>query len=219
MKTKIAVIHTSLAIRESVDAEIMRQIPDAEIHNIIDEKILSDVMKNGGINEDIIRRMSLYVLAADSMGADMILNACSSVGEAFDVGKQLTAVPCLKIDQAMAEEAVRLGSRIAVYGTVATTLAPSARLIEAEGRKAGKEITVTRHLIDGAFQVLSEEKNVQKHNQMVLEKILATKDDYDVLVLAQASMAVLIPELGEVKQPVLYSLKCGIERLKEELEK
>ena len=39
-----------------------------------------------------------------------------------------------------------------------------------------------------------------------------------VLVLAQASMAVLIPHLQDVEQPVLYSLVSGVKRLKELLE-
>ena len=46
MKKKIAVIHTSLTIYPSMDQEIRRQISDAEIHNIIDAKILSDVIRS-----------------------------------------------------------------------------------------------------------------------------------------------------------------------------
>ncbi len=200
-----------------MDSEIRKQIPDADVHNIIDEKILSDVMERGGVDADIKKRMSLYVQAADSMGADIILNACSSVGEAFELASQFTNVPCLKIDQAMAEQAVHLGSSIAVYGTVATTLDPSARLIQNVALEQGKEVTVTPYLIDGAFQILQAE-GPQKHNEMVLAKIRETNEKHDVIVLAQASMAVLIPELEDRKQPVLYSLVSGIERLKEMLE-
>ena len=218
MSKKIAVIHTSLTIFPSMDKEILRQIPDADIHNIIDVKILSDVMKNGGINEDIKKRMTMYVLACESMGADIILNACSSVGEAFDVAKSITTVPCLKIDQAMAEEAVGAGSNIAVYGTVGTTLDPSARLIKRVAAEKGKSITVTKYLIDGAFQILAE-GDTETHNKMVLKKIMETKDNDDVIVLAQASMAVLIPEMKDFTQPVLYSLVSGVTRLKECLEK
>ena len=218
MSKKIAVIHTSLTIFPSMDKEILRQIPDADIHNIIDVKILSDVMKNGGINEDIKKRMTMYVLACESMGADIILNACSSVGEAFDVAKSITTVPCLKIDQAMAEEAVGAGSNIAVYGTVGTTLDPSARLIKRVAAEKGKSITVTKYLIDGAFQILAE-GDTETHNKMVLKKIMETKDNYDVIVLAQASMAVLIPEMKDFTQPVLYSLVSGVTRLEECLEK
>lgn len=217
MSKKIAVIHTSLTIYQSVDREILRQIPDADIHNIIDVKLLSDVMKSGGVNEDIKRRMTMYVLAAESMGADIILNACSSVGEAFDAAKSIAKVPCLKIDQAMAENAVLAGSRIAVYGTVGTTLDPSARLIERVAKEQAKDVTVTKYLVDGAFEILAA-GDVETHNSMVLKRIMETKDEHDVLVLAQASMAVLIPKLTDVRQPVLFSLVSGISKLKDCLE-
>lgn len=218
MSKKVAVIHTSLTIFPSMDKEILRQIPDADIHNIIDAKILSDVMENGGINEDIIKRMTMYVLACESMGADIILNACSSVGEAFDVAQSVTTVPCLKIDQAMAEAAVEAGTNIAVYGTVGTTLEPSARLIERVAKENKKNVTITKYLIDGAFQILAA-GDTETHNKMVLKRIMETKDHHDVIVLAQASMAVLIPEMADFTQPVLYSLVSGVSRLKECLEK
>lgn len=215
---KIAVIHTSLTVIENMNREIKQQIPDADIHNIIDEKLLSDVIQNGGVNRDIKRRMCLYVQAAEVMGADYILNACSSVGEAFDAAEQLTAIPCLKIDQAMAETAVRTGCSVAVYGTVATTLKPSADLIKREAQNIGREVEVAAYLVEGAFQVLAE-RNVKKHNQMVKERIMQTYKPHDVIVLAQASMAVLIPELSGLGKPILYSMESGVKRLKEELGK
>lgn len=218
MSKKIAVIHTSLAIREPVNQQILKEIPDADIHNIIDERILQDVIDHQGINASVMKRMCLYTQAAEAMGADAILNACSSVGEAFDVAKQLVTIPTLKIDEPMAELAVNSGTKIGVYGTVATTLAPSSRLIESTARKMKKDVTVVSHLVDGAFKVLSEEKNPEKHNDMVLKEIHATHAEHDVIVLAQASMAILIPYLSDLGKPVLFSLETGIQRLRQVLE-
>lgn len=215
MSKKIAVIHTSLAVLEPIDTKIKEIFPDAEIHNIIDQRILQDVIDHGGIYPSVIKRMCLYTQAAEAMGADVVLNACSSVGEAFDVARQLVEIPTMKIDAPMAELAVEQGKSIGVYGTVPTTLAPSCRLIEKMAKKAGKEVKVVPHLIEGAFQVLSEEKNPQKHNQMVLDEINRTQEEHDVLVLAQASMSVVIPELGDLGKPVLYSLQTGVKQLEQ----
>lgn len=217
MSKKIAVIHTSLAIREPINNQILKEIPDADIHNIIDERILQDVIDNEGINTSVIQRMCLYTQAAEAMGADVVLNACSSVGEAFDVAKQLVTIPTLKIDEPMAELAVKSGTKIGVYGTVPTTLAPSCRLIEKTAREMNKDVTVVSHLVEGAFQVLAEEKNPQKHNEMVLNEINATQEEHDVIVLAQASMSILIPYLGDLGKPVLYSLETGIKQLNQVL--
>ena len=215
---KVAVIHTSLAILDSVEDELRRQIPDAVVYNIIDQRLLQDVMDHGGIYPAIVKRMCLYVDAAVSLGAQAILNACSSVGPAFDLAREQSDVPTVRIDEPMAEQAVQQGGSIAVYGTVATTLMPSCQLIERTAREQGRRVKVSAYLIDGAFKVLSEEKNPQKHNQMVLEKIYATQGPHDVIVLAQASMAILIPALKEAGKPVLYSLESGVARVKSLLE-
>lgn len=214
----VAVIHTSLAIRESVDQELRRQIPDVDIHNIIDERILQDVMDHGGIYPSVIKRMGLYVDAAAALGAQVILNACSSVGPAFDLVRQKTHVPTVRIDEPMAQQAVTQGNSIAVYGTVATTLAPSCALIEEQARRMGRSVQVRDYLIEGAFKVLTEERNLQKHNRLALEKILFTHSAHDVIVLAQASMAILIPALQAMGKPVLTSLVSGVERVRRMLD-
>lgn len=215
MSKKIAVIHTSLAVLEPIDRQIREEFPDADIHNIIDQRILQDVIDNGGINTSVVKRMCLYIQAAEAMGADVVLNACSSVGEAFDVACRLVDIPAMKIDDPMARLAVEQGTSIGVYGTVPTTLAPSCRLIERTAKEVGKEVQVVPHLVEGAFQVLAEEKDPEKHNEMVLKEIHATHAAHDVLVLAQASMAVVIPALGDLGKPVLYSLKTGVKQLEQ----
>lgn len=215
---KVAVIHTSLAVYENMDKQLRQTISDVEIHNIIDEQMLNDVIRSGGVTPEIMHRMSMYVNAAVDMGADVILNACSSVGGAFDVARQQVSVPTLRIDEPMAEQAVLSGKRIAVYGTVATTLKPSVQLILDMAKRMDKDVEVNPYLIDGAFQVLAVEKNPEKHNRMVLDKILQTHAEYDVLVLAQASMAVLIPQIGDLGKPVLYSMASGVEGVRKMLE-
>lgn len=217
-KKIIAVIHTSLVIREGIDNEIKRVIPDATICNIIEETWLKDVIASVGVTPNIIKRMCLYVQAAEARGADVILNACSSVGEAFSIARQMVNIPTVKIDEPMAEIAVTKGRKIAVFGTVDTTLIPSCRLIEETARNMGKEIEVTPYLVDDAFRVLAEEKNLEKHNQMVLDKIYEVETNHDVIVLAQVSMAILIPHLKNLNKPILYSLQTGIQRVKEVLE-
>lgn len=211
MKKKIAVIHTSLAIVETVDRQIRKILPDADIYNIIDQKMLGDVMEQGGIDTGIINRMCLYIKAAEAIEADIILNACSSVGEAFETARKLTDIPTVKIDEPMAKKVAKKYSRIAVYGTVPTTLQPSGRLIEHMAENMGKEVCVTTYLAEGAFQALTEEKDPERHNQLVLAEIMKTYKNHDAIVLAQASMTVLLPMLKTLEVPVFYSLQSGIE--------
>lgn len=215
---KVGIIHTSLALYDSINKMFRELMPDVKVINLIEDTMLKDVISNNGLTPEITRRICGYVLQAQTAGADVVLNACSSVAEAIDVARGLASIPCIKIDEPMAEEAVMRGKSIAVFGTVGTTLAPSTRLIEATAKKLKKEVSVHSYLVDGAFQVLAEEKNPEKHNQMVLDLIRKVEKEHDVIVLAQCSMSVLIPFVQDLGKPVLYSLKSGISRVKEVLE-
>ncbi|WP_333651963.1 aspartate/glutamate racemase family protein [Lacrimispora sp.] len=218
MAKKVAVIHTSMVTYESLNSMIRNIMPEVEVMNIVDDRLLPDVRANDGLNEDIVRRICGYGMLAEGAGANLILNACSSVGEAADVLRNLISIPCLKIDEPMAELAVEQGCRVAVFGTVKTTLEPSTRLIRRTACEKGKEITVDSYLCQEAFEALTIERDQNKHNALLKRLIREKEKDYDVLVLAQASMAVLIPELKDIEKPILNSPDSGVQRVKEMLE-
>lgn len=217
MQKKVAVIHTSFV---SVDAlkELFKEImPEVQMMNIVDDSLLPEVMKNGQITPAIIRRICKYAVEAEALGADAILNQCSSVGEAVDVARNMLKIPYLKVDEPMAEEAVRQGTKISVVATVASTMGPSCRLVERAAVKMGKQVEIRRCLVDGALDVLMKEGNKEKHNQMVLDMIEKVEAESDVIVLAQGSMIVLLPQLTHIKKPVLTSPRLGVEGVKKVL--
>jgi aspartate/glutamate racemase len=147
------------------------------------------------------------------MGADLILNACSSVREAADVGARLLSVPVAKIDTAMAEHAVATASRIGVAATVQTTLDPTVRLIEQTARDAGKTVTVTRKLCEGAFDALLAGDGA-RHDDIVARSLMELAESVDLIVLAQVSMGRVADSLGDaVAIPVLTSPRLGMERV------
>ena len=214
---KLVIIHTSFVSVEALGELCRELLPGVEVRNIVDDSLLPEVMANSGPTSGVVQRITAYARLAESLGADVILNQCSSVGEAADQAAAATGVPYLKIDQPMAERAVQLGERIAVVATVASTLGPSCRLVTSAAQRAGKEVEVIPCLVDGALEVLMQEKNREKHNRMVKEKIEAVQDKADVIVLAQGSMIVLLPELGHITRPVLTSPRLGVERVREML--
>lgn len=192
-------------------------IPEAKIYNIIDDSLLSDVMEKGNVDEKITGRVCDYFLAAEKNGADLIFTQCSSIGKSVDVAKKLVAVPVVKIDEAMAELAVAKGSKIAMIATVESTMRPSTDLVLEKAKEAGKEIEVIEYLVDGALKILLEENNREKHNNLVLDMVRKAEKECDVIILAQGSMAVLLPELKDIKVPVLTSPRLGVEKVKEVL--
>lgn len=215
---RVVMIHTSPVSLEDLKALCREIIPDVEVFHIIDDSLLDEVKKQGGLTPGIIGRMNIYVQQAASLKPDLIFNQCSSVGEAFDLARQQVSCITLKIDEPMAEKAVSLGSRIAVVATVASTMKPSCDLIKKTAGQMKCEVTVDEFLVDGALDVLMKEKNQEKHNKLCLEAIQKAAADHDVVVLAQGSMTVLLPWLQDMPVPVLTSPRRAIERVKELLE-
>ena len=213
--TKIYIIHTSLVSHSELMNLFSEIIPDAEIFNIVDDSLLHDVMKHGGITDRVINRVAKYYEAAAQNGADLIFNQCSSVGEAADIAAKLVSVPVIKVDEAMAERAVELGKKIGVVATVKSTMKPSCNLVRTKAALVDKKVEIIEYLVDGALDVLMKEKNREKHNELVLEMIKKAEKECDVIVLAQGSMTVLLPHLRDIKKPVLTSPRIGVEKARE----
>ncbi len=94
------------------------------------------------------------------------------------------------------------------------TLGPTARLVERKAAEAKKTLIVHRHLAEGAFDVLVG-GDPQTHDDMVAEEIIKAAHKSDIVVLAQASMARIVPLLGNrVSVPVLSSPLSGVKELK-----
>ncbi len=122
--TTIVVIHTGPVTVDPLKAQFAEQFADARIVNIVDDSLLADVRSAGRLTPEVTRRLYSYMANAEALGADIILNACSSVGEATDLLRSMIRTPIVKVDEAMAEEACALGPRIGVVATVSTTLEP-----------------------------------------------------------------------------------------------
>jgi aspartate/glutamate racemase len=213
MEKTVVVIHTGPVTIQPLKDQFKEFLPDVRMVNLMDDSLLNDVMKAGYLTEEVKERIYSYMKNAESIGADMILNACSSVGEATDMIKNRIHIPILKIDEAMADQACELGQKIGVLATVKTTLEPTVRLVMKKAKEKNKEITVVEQIAEGAFQALLE-GNGEKHDQILTDTITNLMEQVDVIVLAQVSMARLIPSLGKVKIPILSSPRSGVELLK-----
>jgi Asp/Glu/hydantoin racemase len=116
----------------------------------------------------------------------------------------------------MADEAVRLGRRVGVIATLATTLEPTAALVERRAQVAGRNVVVDSRVCHGAFEAL-QAGDRDRHDELVREGLRALVANVDVIVLAQASMARVVDSLPEDERtvPILSSPRLGVTRAAE----
>lgn len=216
MSKKIAILHTSfvfVSVEPVINNLIAELIPDAEVIHFVDSDVLATVVREHGISPNSEARMTHLAQAAEAAGADIIFSACSSLGPALDVAARSVHTPIVKIDDAMAMQAARQGTRIGVLATVATTLAPTSDLILAKAAEVGRSVTIEQRLCEGAFDVLMSGDR-EKHDAMVTKQAIELAKDVDLIVLAQASMSRLAGVLQkETNLPVLSSPRMGVEYL------
>jgi hypothetical protein len=214
MKTVVA-LHTSAALLERIKALWVKYAIPGKLVNIIDDSLIWEVIDNDGAIVETRQRLLHYAKAAEALHADYILNTCSSVGLVSDMIQPFCSIPIIKIDLPMARTAaglVDVGGVIGVLATLPTTLPPTASLVEAELRNAGKVAKVERYLATGAFLKLMAGQRAE-HDAIVISKAIEVAKCVDVLVLAQGSMALLEAEIAKLTgKVVLSSPESGIEQ-------
>ena len=210
----VGFVHTVLSLPPVFGALAEELVPDAETFHIVDESLLTVTRRSGSLTPLTRRRVLDHVLSAADAGADVVVVTCSSIGPAVDAGRTFAPVPVVRIDEAMADEAVRLGPRVGVLATLRTTLEPTAELVGRRAQVAGSQVTVVPRLCDGAFEALSAGDR-EAHDALVRDGLRRLVEEADVVVLAQASMARIADELppGELAVPVLSSPRLGMQRV------
>ena len=94
---------------------------------------------------------------------------------------------------------------------------PSMRLIEKEGAKVGKVMECTQYLQNPAWDAL-QAGHPEEHNRILMESIRELdKMGYDAIVMAQVSMRALLPDLKDVKTPLLCSFFTGYQAVADKL--
>lgn len=109
MKKSIAIVQTSAVSSGELKTLCSEILPGVTVYQIIDDSLIREINGNGGPTYGVRRRLYQYYQQAESLGVDVILNQCSSVGEVADEIRPFIRVPIVKIDEAMAEKAVTLG--------------------------------------------------------------------------------------------------------------
>ena len=212
----IGFVHTVLGLPPIFSDLAEELVPDADVFHIVDETLLGITRRTGALTPSTRRRVLGYVESAAEAGADLVVVTCSSIGPAVDASHAFVDVPVLRIDEPMADEAVRLGTRIGVLATLATTLEPTADLVARRGREAGKDVAVVARLCDGAFEALATGDR-ERHDELVRAGLRELLVDVDVVVLAQASMARVVETVPDEDRsvPILSSPRLGMQRVAE----
>jgi Asp/Glu/hydantoin racemase len=216
----LALIHTSPTLTPLFGSLCAEFLPDTTIFHMVDESLIKDTIRVGHLQRVTMRRLLSMIESAQQAGADAVLVTCSSIGDGVVLGQKLFDIPVIRVDEAMAEQAVRMGRRIGVMATLRTTLEPTIALLREKAEEAGIEIEIVESLCDGAFDAVLAGDAIT-HDRILSEALRIHMKGVDVVILAQASMARVVKAMpeGSLSMPVLSSPKLAVMQAREVLER
>lgn len=184
----IGAIHSgATSLAPVLEREWAPYLHDYKLINIIDDSLIHTVIQDGAVTSRTVRRVVDLCEALMLAGADVVVETCSSIGEAAEIADRQLECPVLRIDQAMAAEAVKHYCKIGVLASLSTTLLPTVSCVERTAQKLGRAVEVTSLVAEGAFErwIAGE---AEKHDDLLIEAAKTGLADCEVILLAQVSM-------------------------------
>jgi Asp/Glu/hydantoin racemase len=213
-RVKIGLIHSSVTLVPLFQELCSELLPGVETLNIADNSLIDETLAQGKVPSTVFSRLRSLILEAETAGAQAIMVTCSTLGPVAEAYQGVSNVPVIRVDLAMADQAVALGDRIGVVATRATTLTPTVDLIRQRAMAVNKSVEILVELCEGAFEALMNGDSLN-HDRLVRERLEKLLASVDVIVLAQASMARVVAQLphydGSV--PILTSPRLAVESL------
>ncbi len=188
MKTpRIALIHATPVAIDPICTTFKRLWPQAQVSNLLDDSLSRDLAAAGSLGQSMIDRFCTLARYTEASGADAILFTCSAFGPAIEAARAAVKIPVLKPNEAMMEEAIATGPRIALLATFEPSLPAMRTELEQLAVARNAKIEISVRAIPTALSALHA-GDCDGHDA----QIAAAADEFnacDALLLCQFSMA------------------------------
>lgn len=196
-KKVIAVVYTSMGnLVNNLKRRLTEAFPEVRLVNIADDSLIKEVMENGAVTPEVRMRMMHYFEAASLWKPEVIISACSSVGEVAEEADGRFGTRIVRIDRGMIEKAVQCAKRIGVLASLETTLLPTTSYLKRIAEKEGRSVQITARVAKGAYEA-NNSGNPELHDRLIMEEARAIAEAVDVILLAQGSMERMAESIEE----------------------
>jgi Asp/Glu/hydantoin racemase len=204
---RIALIHALRHSPPPIEAAFARLWPEARLMNLLDDSLSADLARDGRLTEEMTRRFLTLARYAAGTGAQGILFTCSAFGPCIEAcARDLAPLPVLKPNEAMIEEATKLGTRIGLLATFPATL-------DSMPPEFPPGVTVVPRLAEGALAAL-DRGDAAEHDRLAAEASKALAD-CDAIALGQFSLARAAPLVAAATgRPVLTTPESAVRKLR-----
>lgn len=216
MPNIVVLIHTISPLIKVFDRLSAELLPGVQLKHILDEPLLEGIRQRGSSISSDAARLWDHIKIAESIRCRAVLITCSILSPLIDDLRPLTALPLVKIDEAMISAAIQAGSHLGVLATNPTSLIFLQQRLDSQAQQSGKVITYELKSVDGAFDALLAD-NTEEHDRLVRQAITEFLPDVDAIVLAQASTARVLNVIPEAERrvPIFSSPNLALEQVRQ----
>lgn len=200
---RIFLIHATPLAIAAINDSFKKLWPEAKLANLLEDSLTADLQQVGKIDQALTDRFIKLARYAHETGADGIIFTCSAFGPAINACKDALPIPVLRPNEAMVEEAMTYGDRLALMATFEPAIAPITAEVHQYASSIGRSVTIDQIYVSGALKA-AQDGDQGRHNDLIAQAATAAKEA-DVIGFAQFSMSQAAADLcAEVTgKPVL----------------
>ena len=206
MAQAITFLHTSPVHVARFERLLAEADPGIPTRHIVDETLLSDA-RTEGLTASVRGRITERIGEAASPETAAVVCTCSTIGACAE--EVALDRPLIRVDRAMAEQAVALGSVILVVAALESTLTPTRALVLDAAQRAGKRIQIADALCEDAWATF-ESGDQAAYLRAIADCVRTHAVGVNVVVLAQASMDGAADLCADLGIPILSSPRLGV---------
>jgi Asp/Glu/hydantoin racemase len=211
---RVALIHATRLSIDPINAAFERHWPEAELMHLLDDSLSRDRERDGELTHAMVDRFIDLASYAKGTGAQAILFTCSAFGPAIEAAGRAVEIPTLKPNEAMFEQALGMGKKLALVATFRPSLVSMSEEIETMAQARDVQLELRTVFVPGAMADLAAGRS-EEHDRKIAQAAAALKD-FDAVMLAQFSMAAAGPLVQhELTCPVLTSPGCAVLALRQ----
>ncbi len=210
---KIYLVHALRVSMPPVEAQFKTDWPQARQAHLLEDSLYADFLRDGVLTPDMIGRFRALGHYCVSAGADAILFTGSAFGPAVEAVSREQRIPVLKPNEALYDEMIAHGGRIALLATFAPTLPAMMAELDVCAAAAGVSVDVTPYLVQGALDALLGGRP-DVHDRLIIEAA-ERHAQFDAVAFGQISMMpALLRARTLMPVPVLGTADSAIRKLR-----
>lgn len=184
---RVALLSTTRAIFGPMDAAFRREFPEAQFLHLLDETLLEDFRREGGLSPCSRSKALRMALTGQEAGVDAVLVTCSTLSPAVEDFMPFMTTPVVRIDEPTVDVVLQSADEIGLLASADTVLKSYEPFVLKKASLIGRKITVRRFVTGEIWSLLL--KDPQAFYRAVGEAATKAAKTCQAVIIGQVSMA------------------------------